>query len=536
MSIRRRIFVMMTGLCLGMGFIRFVPNRIGLKVKFISSSNKLQESESDIDVVGLNTNTIFCNREMHCAKLEAIGFDMDFTLAQYNEEFDLLAFNGARAKLHSILGYPENVLDIPYSSTTFRRGLIIDKKRGNILKVDRYKYARTAYHGLRELERDERKATYIQSFSQAPNFASSNYVNIDTLFLLVDAHLFAYLVDMKDRNIDDAFFAERSYEDLYKDVRHCVDLCHRDGAIQDTVMRDPARFIVYDKQLVPMLTRYKSAGKKIFLLTNSFWDYTKVVMDYLFYGEGENLHMKWEDVFDVTIVGACKPGFLTESYMNIYRVDESGSLSNIEDKDAELVDEFTNARRIFQGGYWKDLHQLLGISKGESILYVGDHMYSDVAKSKRILGWRTCLIIPELHDELSTLYNEHELATRIKELRQLQYDLDEYIDLLRQRRQMGVELDEKIKEAKAKAKEMKITIQRLSKSMSRRFNPRWGQLFKAGFHDSRFASQVNDYACIYTSKASNLGLVAPNRPFRPASDLMPHDQTLVDSEYKFLTT
>jgi hypothetical protein len=43
---------------------------------------------------------------------------MDYTLAAYNTEFDLLAFNGALAKL-VLLGYPEEVLKFKY--VTVRR-------------------------------------------------------------------------------------------------------------------------------------------------------------------------------------------------------------------------------------------------------------------------------------------------------------------------------------------------------------------------------------------------------------------------------
>ena len=32
-------------------------------------------------------------------QIEAIGFDMDYTLAQYNTAFDLLAYEGAKQKL-----------------------------------------------------------------------------------------------------------------------------------------------------------------------------------------------------------------------------------------------------------------------------------------------------------------------------------------------------------------------------------------------------------------------------------------------------
>ena len=37
------------------------------------------------------------------------------------------------------------------------------------------------------------------------------------------------------------FIARKSYEQLFVDLRKCVDLCHRDGVIKDRVAEDPAR-------------------------------------------------------------------------------------------------------------------------------------------------------------------------------------------------------------------------------------------------------------------------------------------------------
>ena len=42
-----------------------------------------------------------------------------------------------------------------------------------------------------------------------------------------------------------------------------------------------------------------------------------------------------------------------------------------------------------------------GGNRSERVLYVGDHMYSDILRSKRTLGWRTLLIVPELTDDVA---------------------------------------------------------------------------------------------------------------------------------------
>lgn len=53
---------------------------------------------------------IFCNRSLNMRSILAVGFDMDYTLAQYKPEtFESLAYNGTIKKLVFDLGYPEEV-------------------------------------------------------------------------------------------------------------------------------------------------------------------------------------------------------------------------------------------------------------------------------------------------------------------------------------------------------------------------------------------------------------------------------------------
>lgn len=52
----------------------------------------------------------------------------------------------------------------------------------------------------------------------------------------------------------------QSYERLFRDVRKCVDLCHRDGVIKDRVAEDPAKYIIPDPDMAPMLKRFRKEG------------------------------------------------------------------------------------------------------------------------------------------------------------------------------------------------------------------------------------------------------------------------------------
>lgn len=152
----------------------------------------------------------------------------DYTLSRYRTEFDLLAYNGAKKKLVD-KGYPEDVLNFAYDPQRFTRGLVIDKRRGNIIKMDRHKYVRVAYHGFREISSEERKTLY----SEYESFSGSNFVNMDTLFSLVDCTLFAHLIDYIDKNPE--VLPSKNYEAIFRDIRDCVDICHRDGVIKDRV-------------------------------------------------------------------------------------------------------------------------------------------------------------------------------------------------------------------------------------------------------------------------------------------------------------
>jgi len=57
---------------------------------------------------------VFCNRALNMKRVMAVGFDMDYTLAQYiPETFELLAHRGAMDKLVNFMGYPEEIKGLP---------------------------------------------------------------------------------------------------------------------------------------------------------------------------------------------------------------------------------------------------------------------------------------------------------------------------------------------------------------------------------------------------------------------------------------
>lgn len=73
--------------------------------------------------------------------------------------------------------------------------LYVVQKRGNVVKVDRHKYVKVAYHGFQKLNRDERNKYYNNS-PVRDDFDEPDYGMIDTLFSLAEGYLFMQLVEL----------------------------------------------------------------------------------------------------------------------------------------------------------------------------------------------------------------------------------------------------------------------------------------------------------------------------------------------------
>ncbi|MCA9550391.1 MAG: hypothetical protein KC933_10175 [Myxococcales bacterium] len=78
-----------------------------------------------------------------------------------------------------------------------------------------------------------------------------------------------------------------------------------------------------------------------------------------------------------------------------------------------------------------------------------------------------------------------------------------------------------------KRRNLRAVVQRrdfLSQQVDRAYNPYWGSTFKEGSDLSRFGEQVEDYACLYTSRVSNLLSYSPTQYFRAPRHWMAHEK------------
>jgi 5'-nucleotidase len=456
----------------------------------------------------------------------AIGFDMDYTLAVYDKVvLEKLAFDATRDKLIADLRYPAAITALEYDPSLVMRGLVLDKRLGNCLKIDQYSYVTRACHGTRLIPSEERKRIYRGAKIR---LSSDKYMSIDTLFGLPEAALFLRLVDWFELECGNEW---KDYSRVYEDVRQCIDRAHADNTIKREIVRDPGKFIVRDPLLPSTLAAFRAGGQKLFLLTNSEPYYTELVMRYMLDGALE-AYPCWRDYFDVVVVSAGKPGF--------YETDRAwAELSAAEMQEAGMR---PGPPVVYTRGSARVLEDRLG-HRGDAILYVGDHTFGDILRAKKRPGWRTAMLIEELKAEIET---NQALAPEFREVDQMlarRNDLVIEIHRLKRRAQhaatrgartiaepdrdrahdLAQALDARIQALEAELTQILSAVKARKADLDRRYNPHWGKLFKCGDINSRLGHQVKDFACVYTSAVSNFLAYPENMYFRSTRELMPHE-------------
>lgn len=107
----------------------------------------------------------------------------------------------------------------------------------------------------------------------------------------------------------------------------------------------------------------------------------------------EDPHKNWKTYFDTIVVDARKPLFFGEGTI-LRQVDTNTGALRVGIHTGPFQKE-----HVYSGGSCDVFTKLIG-AKGKDVLYVGDHIFGDILKSKKIRGWRTFLIVPELVKEL----------------------------------------------------------------------------------------------------------------------------------------
>uniref|UniRef100_A0A915CCE4 Cytosolic purine 5-nucleotidase n=1 Tax=Parascaris univalens TaxID=6257 RepID=A0A915CCE4_PARUN len=267
--------------------------------------------------------------------------------------------------------------------------------------------------------------------------------------------------------------------------------------MKDTVLNNLDKYVVKDERIKQLLLQIKESGKQSFLLTNSDYAYTNGVMEYL-------IGKDWTSYFNITVVNAHKPKWFAEGTVFREVNTETGALK------IGIHTGPLKQGEVYSGGSCDAFRRLVK-ARGKDVLYIGDHIFGDVLRSKKARGWRTFLVVPELTQELTVWTERKPLFKRLNALESLLADA--YRDL----------------DSNAKEKPVITSIIEAIKSLSNEMDSEYGilgSLFRSGSRTTFFASQVERYADVYASSCYNLVHYPLFYFFRAPMTLMPHESTV----------
>ncbi|CAB1332863.1 unnamed protein product [Coregonus sp. 'balchen'] len=391
---------------------------------------------------------VFVNRSVTLENIKCYGFDMDYTLAAYKSP-DYEDLGFELLRDRLVsIGYPHELLRYNYDPTFPTRGLVFDTMYGNLLKVDSNGKILLCSHGF----------TFLKSCQ-------------------------------KGFKHGDLFMSFRS---MFQDVRDAMDFVHDTGTLKESTLKNLDKYVVRDPNLPVLLTRIKEVAK-VFLATNSDYNYT------------EYPKKPWRAFFDLVVVDTRKPQFFAEGTV-LRQVDTNTGKLRIGTYTGDL-----QHGTVYSGGSSDIVCDLLDV-KGKDILYVGDHIFGDILKSKKRQGWKTFLVVPELAKELQVWTEKSHLFEELKRLDVYLAELYKHLDSSCRDRP----------DISAIQTRMKVVIYRMDLSYGQ-----MGSLLRSGSRQTLFASQLMRYADLYSSTCINLLHYPFSYLFRAQPVLMPHE-SLVD--------
>ncbi|MEL7060215.1 MAG: HAD-IG family 5'-nucleotidase [Acidobacteriota bacterium] len=470
---------------------------------------------------------VFVNRTLRMEKIACIGFDLDWTLAHYDQDsMSQTAFEMTLDRLVEQFSYPRAILESEFRADFCRRGSILDTAEGAVLKMNRHRYVGRAYYGRRFLDAAERAELYRR---EPINPASNRFYFVDTLFELPEVNIFSEVVHLAEQHPEKLRL--ESYARLFQDTRQAIDSIHADGTLKQRILGDLDRYLPRDERLLMALERLALNGRRLILITNSEWFYTDGLCRQLFENWSHGMR-SWREIFDLVVVSAGKPGFFRKNRPFV-ALDAAG-------RPTEEV-EVPSWGGVYSGGSRAGLMQLLDIP-GEQMLYIGDHIYGDVVSSKLSSTWRTALIVSELEEEMKIRQRRQSQLRHMgvlrAELTDLGLRLDARRDVLELARRLATsgaetsgstdvpelpDVERQLEQMGREHKAMREHAARLQSRFSQAINPYWGSLFKQGANKSLFGSQVDDFACIYTSAVRNLAHYGSAHYYRVTADPMRHE-------------
>lgn len=312
------------------------------------------------------------NRSFDLATIDAVGFDLDHTLALYDDDaVNALAMTEAQDLLVAQRGYRESEVAVAPQAgdADAARALAIDLAHAHVVKLDaqrRVRIARRAGSWLAHDEVDRVHPDRIPEHDELVHPLSSPF-DVPTLWLFE-----AVTRGHVNRGATPAagFDPARAC----RDVREMLDWSHTRGDLKRHLVQDLARFVAPVEGVAARLAQWRRAGKRLFVVTNSDLSFATAVLDLV-------IGPEWRTWFTVVSTSSAKPRFFDRTAL---RAAARGTRA-------------PEGATILEGARADEIEALVG-ARGERVLYVGDNARADIGAA-RAYGWKTVHVVAELSGE-----------------------------------------------------------------------------------------------------------------------------------------
>lgn len=327
---------------------------------------------------GSMSSSFFC-----LADYDAVGFDLDNTLARYRlpELFDLI--HASVADHPAVRRHRPEGSALPGARGFSQKGLLLDKKRGLLVKFDAEGKVDRAFRGFTRLSEAEVKALdgeYGGLTFQSDLRPSKEWFNFADYFTAPTQVIYADMVARADPKAP----LDHLWADLIEGIMGFYRL---DGPRARTLLNSPGDLIHRcPDSVVSWIRKLKESGTRTFLLTGCDHHLAAPLASYV-------LGTNWRELFDLVLVDARKPAFFTNSSIPFKAIQEDGSLRTLS------PDERLDAHTIYCGGNWSAVKDRW-LGPDRRVLYVGDSLIDDIAASQGLCD--TIAVVEELAFESSS--------------------------------------------------------------------------------------------------------------------------------------
>lgn len=323
---------------------------------------------------------MFCLENYDC-----VCFDLDNTLAEYNvERLMELEYSVLAKFLINEKGYDSEFLSKSFKEGRYflQKGLFMDLKKGNVVKVGGDGKVLKCCHGTREISEEEIMRTYgsdkiwqdAKKYIEEPlngwNTPLEKRIRsvmdcFDTPAVLI----FARIID----SLDEKGRTDPEEYEVWPDILEGLYAMYErsnfskgTGGFFSNLIRDPDSYYKKCEEKTLAWLRELKEKKSVFLITGSHVDFASFTAETC-------LGKDWKDYFDGAICYARKPLFFVSDrpFLKLSGIAEAEPIGLHESQD----------NFFYSQGNWKDLKKEVGANrnvKDPKSVYIGDNLIQDV--------------------------------------------------------------------------------------------------------------------------------------------------------------